>query len=61
MTLLVMMFCDFDRLRIPFRCVATDIVNGSGRSSSEGDLARAVRASMVIAPPSTPLSGTGGS
>jgi NTE family protein len=39
---------NFDRLRIPFRCVATDIVTGSKVVLSKGDLARAVRASMAI-------------
>jgi len=39
---------DFDRLRIPFRCVATDIVTGGKVVLSKGDLARAVRASMAI-------------
>ncbi len=39
---------DFDRLRIPFRCVATDIVTGDKVVLGKGDLARAVRASMAI-------------
>ncbi len=39
---------DFDRLRIPFRCVATDIVTGGKVVLGKGDLARAVRASMAI-------------
>jgi NTE family protein len=39
---------DFDRLRIPFRCVATDIVTGAKVVLDKGDLARAVRASMAI-------------
>ena len=39
---------DFDRLRIPFRCVATDIVTGAKVVLSKGDLAKAVRASMAI-------------
>ena len=39
---------DFDRLRIPFRCVATDIVTGGKVVLAKGDLARAVRASMAI-------------
>lgn len=39
---------DFDKLRIPFRCVATDIVTGGKVVLSKGDLARAVRASMAI-------------
>ncbi len=39
---------DFDRLRIPFRCVATDIVTGAKVVLGKGDLAKAVRASMAI-------------
>ena len=39
---------DFDRLRIPFRCVATDIVTGGKVVLGKGDLARAMRASMAI-------------
>jgi NTE family protein len=39
---------DFDRLRIPFRCVSTDIVTGGKVVLAKGDLARAVRASMAI-------------
>ncbi len=39
---------DFDKLRIPFRCVATDIVTGGKVVLDKGDLARAVRASMAI-------------
>ena len=39
---------DFDRLRIPFRCVATDIVTGGKVVLSKGELPRAVRASMAI-------------
>ena len=39
---------DFDKLRIPFRCVATDIVTGAKVVLGKGDLAKAVRASMAI-------------
>lgn len=39
---------DFDRLRIPFRCVAMDLESGERVVFSAGDLARAVRASMSI-------------
>jgi NTE family protein len=38
----------FDALPIPFRCVATDIVNGDVVVFREGDLALAVRASMSV-------------
>jgi NTE family protein len=39
---------DFDRLPIPFRAVATDLASGERVILAEGDLARAVRASMSI-------------
>lgn len=39
---------DFDRLPIPFRAVATDMVSGSMIALDEGDLATAMRASMAI-------------
>jgi NTE family protein len=39
---------DFDALPIPFRAVATDLENGEGVILGEGDLARAVRASMAV-------------
>ncbi|HET9793828.1 MAG TPA: patatin-like phospholipase family protein [Thermoanaerobaculia bacterium] len=39
---------DFDRLPIPFRAVATDIVTGDPVVLGKGDVARAVRASMAI-------------
>lgn len=38
----------FDDLPIPFRAIATDIVNGERVVFSEGDLAMAVRASMAV-------------
>lgn len=37
---------DFDRLMVPFRCVATDINDHTPVTFAEGDLALAVRASM---------------
>jgi NTE family protein len=46
---------DFDRLRIPFRCVGTDIVTGAKVVLGKGDLARAVRASMAIPGFFTPI------
>jgi len=39
---------DFDRLRIPFRAVATDIVTGRAVVLGSGDLATAIRASMAV-------------
>jgi NTE family protein len=39
---------DFDRLPIPFRCVATALDDGARVVIARGDLARAVRASMSI-------------
>ena len=39
---------DFDRLPIPFRCVAADISNGDMVVLGEGDLSYAIRASMAI-------------
>jgi NTE family protein len=39
---------DFDRLRIPFRAVAADIVTGEAVVLGRGDLATAIRASMSI-------------
>jgi NTE family protein len=39
---------DFDKLAIPFRTVATDIVNGKEVILDKGDLAFAMRASMSI-------------
>jgi len=38
----------FDDLSIPFRAVATDIVDGSAYVMGQGDLARAIRASMSV-------------
>lgn len=39
---------DFDRLPIPFRAVASDIVTGELHVMEKGDLARAIRASMSV-------------
>jgi NTE family protein len=39
---------DFDNLRIPFRAVATNIENGDAFVIKEGNIARAMRASMSI-------------
>ena len=39
---------DFDRLRIPFRCVATNIENGQAVVMGSGDLAQAMVASMAV-------------
>jgi NTE family protein len=39
---------DFDRLFIPFRCVATDVYNKREVIFRDGDLGRAIRASMTI-------------
>ena len=39
---------DFDSLPIPYRCVATDIINTEEEILQRGNLARAMRASMSI-------------
>ncbi|MDZ7262061.1 MAG: BamA/TamA family outer membrane protein, partial [candidate division KSB1 bacterium] len=39
---------DFDKLRIPFRAVTTDLVSGQKVLLSQGDLAEAMRASIAI-------------
>ncbi len=39
---------DFDNLPIPFRCVATDLVNAETVVLKEGSLAQALRATMAI-------------
>ena len=39
---------DFDRLRIPFRAVATDLATGDAVVLGSGNLARAIRASMSL-------------
>lgn len=48
LTLHVSSVDDFDRLAIPFRCVATDIASGEAVVLGEGDLATAIRASMAV-------------
>ncbi|MBI5363863.1 MAG: patatin-like phospholipase family protein [Planctomycetes bacterium] len=40
---------DFDKLRLPFRAVAMDVVDGDTVVLARGDLAQAMRASMSIA------------
>lgn len=47
-TLPVRSVADFDQLPIPFRAVATDIATGEMVVLAQGDLARAMRASMAI-------------
>lgn len=39
---------DFDKLFVPFRCIATDAYNRQGITYRSGDLGKAVRASMTI-------------
>ena len=39
---------DFDRLPIPFRALATNIENGTSRVFRDGDLVKAMRASMSV-------------
>ncbi len=39
---------DFDELGIPFRAIATDLVSGRPHVLADGDLARAIRASMSV-------------
>jgi NTE family protein len=39
---------DFESLRIPFSCVATDIENGDAVIMKSGDLVKAIRASIAI-------------
>jgi NTE family protein len=48
LTLPVALVNDFDKLTIPFRSVATDIVTGEQVVLGSGDLATAIRASMSI-------------
>lgn len=48
LTLPVAAIDDFDRLPIPFRAVASDIVTGEAVVLGKGSLARAIRASMSI-------------
>lgn len=46
---------NFDDFPIPFRCVATDMMNGDAVVLHDGPLARAVRASMAIPGVFTPV------
>lgn len=39
---------DFDKLMIPFRCIATDMTQHRAVELKSGDLARAIRASMAL-------------
>lgn len=39
---------DFDNLRIPFRCVTTDLISGKSVVLKNGDLAEAISASMAV-------------
>jgi NTE family protein len=39
---------DFDDLPVPFRAIATDIVNGEAYVMGQGDLSQAIRASMSV-------------
>jgi len=48
LTMPVALVDDFDKLTIPFRAVATDIVTGEPVVLGSGDLATAIRASMSI-------------
>jgi len=48
LTLPVSHIDDFDKLTIPFRCVATDLVTGDRVVLARGDLSRAIRASMAV-------------
>lgn len=46
---------DFDKFPIPFRCVATDLTNGTLKVFEKGDVATAIRASMAIPTVFTPV------
>jgi len=48
---------DFDRLRFPFRAVATDVVTGEAVVLGTGDLATAMRASMAATATTAHVSG----
>ena len=39
---------DFDRLRVPFRALATNLQTGAARVFARGDLAESIRASMTV-------------
>jgi NTE family protein len=53
------MVADFDRLPIPFRAVATDMISGKMVVLDHGDLATAMRASMAIPGAFSPVVGNG--
>ena len=53
------MVANFDRLPIPFRAVATDMVSGQMVVLKSGDLATAMRASMAIPGAFAPVVGNG--
>jgi NTE family protein len=55
LTLPVQDITDFDKLPIPFRCVATDIVTGNAYVLKSGYLPDALRASMAIPSIFTPI------
>ncbi|MDY7091864.1 MAG: patatin-like phospholipase family protein [Acidobacteriota bacterium] len=59
LTLPVRTVDDFDDLPTPFRAVATDIASGDMVTLGEGDLARALRASMAIPTVFTPVEMSG--
>ncbi len=46
---------DFDRLKIPFRAVATDLLTGEAHIFREGSLSTALRASMAVPGVLTPV------
>ena len=46
---------DFDRLRIPFRCVAADLISGKPVIFKSGSLGTALRASMAVPGVITPV------
>lgn len=46
---------DFDRLKIPFRAVATDLKSGEGYLICRGDMVQAVRAAAAIPPVFSPV------
>lgn len=48
LTLPVALVPDFDKFRIPYRAIATDISTGKAVIISKGDLARAIHASMAV-------------
>lgn len=52
-------FDDFDRLPLPFRAVATDLVSGEMVAQRQGSLVRAVRASMAVPSAFAPVSQDG--